>query len=104
MTSETPKRSGRPKGLPKTGGRKKGGLNKVTREAREAASQLVDDPAYRARLLADLRERKVAPAIEAMLWYYAKGKPKEIVEHRSPDGQPLSFTLKLGESSGSESA
>ena len=35
---------------------------------------------YRQKLASDLRERKVAPAIEQMLWYYAKGKPKEILE------------------------
>lgn len=63
--------SGRPKGTP----------NKVTAEARAAASELVDDPRYRARLLRDLRQRRVAPAVETMLWYYAKGKPKERVEH-----------------------
>ena len=54
--------------------------NKVTLEARKAATELVDDPAYRAKLLADLRKRKVAPAVEQMLWHYAKGKPKESVE------------------------
>jgi hypothetical protein len=63
---------GRPKGLP----------NKVTQEVQEAAAALVDDPAYRERLERDLRARKVAPAIEQMLWYYAKGKPKEIIEHQ----------------------
>jgi hypothetical protein len=40
---------------------------------------LVDDPAYRRRLLRDLRSRKVAPAIEAMLWHYAYGVPKQTV-------------------------
>jgi len=40
---------------------------------------LVDDPAYRRRLLKDLRSRKVAPAIEAMLWHYAYGVPKQAV-------------------------
>ncbi len=42
-----------------------------------AAQQLVDDPVYRRNLRIAQRDRSVAPMIEAMLWYYAKGKPKE---------------------------
>jgi hypothetical protein len=64
----------------KTGGRREGTPNKVTVEAREAAAALVDDPVYRAKLIRDLRQRKVAAAIEQMLWYYAKGKPRETVD------------------------
>ena len=62
--------TGRPKGVP----------NKVTVEAQQACAALVDDPVYREKLLADLRLREVAPGIEAMLWHYAKGKPKEQLE------------------------
>jgi hypothetical protein len=64
----------------KTGGRQKGSPNKVTGEARLAASALVDDPLYRQRLAKDMRLRRIAPAIEQMLWHYAKGKPKEGVD------------------------
>lgn len=45
-----------------------------------AANALVDDPVYRKKLAADLRARRLHPTIESMLWYYAKGKPKETVE------------------------
>jgi hypothetical protein len=61
---------GRPKGVP----------NKVTVEVREAASALVDDPVYRKKLRDDLRKRKLAPAVEVLLWHYAKGKPKETID------------------------
>ena len=43
-------------------------------------SQLVDDPVYRAKLTRDLRARRVAPPIEQMVWYYGKGKPKDVIE------------------------
>jgi hypothetical protein len=64
----------------KTGGRKKGSLNKATIEAREACAKLVDDPVYQATLRRRLLQGKLAPAMETMLWHYAKGKPKEHVE------------------------
>lgn len=61
--------AGRPKGLP----------NIATVEAREAAAQLVDDPAYREALKERLIAGRCHAAVETMLWYYAKGKPKETI-------------------------
>lgn len=66
--------SGNPKG------RKPGVPNKATTEAKLAANLMVDDGIYRRNLLKAMRKRTVAPAVETMLWYYAKGKPKERVE------------------------
>ena len=71
---------GRPKGAPKTGGRKQGTPNKVTVEVRQAAAEIVDNPQYRKNLLDRALKNELAPAIEAMLWAYAKGKPKEQVD------------------------
>jgi hypothetical protein len=53
----------------------------VSKETKLDCLQMIEDPAYRKKLLADLRLRKLRPAVECMLWYYAKGKPKEMVEH-----------------------
>ena len=64
----------------KTGGRRPGSLNKATVEAKAACAALVDDPVYRQRLATRLRAGKLSPAVECMLWYYAKGKPKEEVQ------------------------
>jgi hypothetical protein len=61
-------------------GRKKGVPNKATADAKAFAEALVDDPVYRAKLTKDLRRRKVSPPIEQMLWHYAKGKPKDVIE------------------------
>lgn len=79
--------AGRPRGIP----------NKVTEEVRAAASELVDDPVYRTKLRADLRQRKVAPVVEQMLWYYAKGKPKERVEHSSGPVLDAELVRKLSD-------
>jgi hypothetical protein len=48
---------------------------------RKACQELIDDPIYLKRLFQDLRARKVRPAVELMLWSYAYGKPKEMVQH-----------------------
>src|SRR4029453_16317983 len=64
----------------KTGGRQKGTPNRATAEAKTACSHLVDDPAYRTKLTTRLLSGTIAPAVECMLWHYAKGKPVERVE------------------------
>jgi hypothetical protein len=69
-----PGHSGNPRGRPK------GVPNKVTTEVKAVATELVDDPVYRARLRRALQTRTVAPAIEVMLWHYAYGKPKDAVD------------------------
>lgn len=61
----------------KTGGRQPGSLNNATVKAKAACVALVDDPAYRRSLGKWLRTGKLSPAMECLLWYYAKGKPKE---------------------------
>jgi hypothetical protein len=53
----------------------------ISKAARLAALDMVEDPIYRRKLLADLRARTLRPAVECMLWFYAKGKPKEMIEH-----------------------
>jgi hypothetical protein len=68
--------------LRRGGGRPKGVPNKATLEAKQACAEIVDDPIYRAKLLARARAGKLAPAMETLLWYYAKGKPKETIEYR----------------------
>ncbi len=62
-------------------GRPKGMANKVTIEVRELAQRIVMDPAYQRslhrRLLAG-----TAPQLEALLWQYAFGKPRDKIEDR----------------------
>ena len=79
----------------KTGGRRKGTPNKATAEAKEFCNSLVDDPRYQARLRLRLLAGKLPPAIESMLWHYAKGKPKEQI---GIDG-PQAVTIQWQDSS-----
>lgn len=74
-------------------GRKPGAVNKVTAEAKAACAAIVDDPIYRSMLLKRAQLGRLAPAVEAMLWHYAKGKPKEHVEVSGVDGQPINMEL-----------
>ena len=60
-------------GLRKGGpGRPKGTPNKTTTEVKLAAQALVDDPLYRKQLRRRMIGGTLAPAIEVMLWHYAK--------------------------------
>ena len=60
-------------------GRPKGRLNNKTIEAKALARQLVNDSTYRQNLLQWLQTGE-AGAMEALLWHYAFGKPKDQVE------------------------
>ena len=68
-----PGQSGNPRGRPK------GAKSRVTIEAQKACAAIVDDPVYRAKLLAAARARTLPPGVEVLLWHYAKGKPKDEV-------------------------
>lgn len=62
------------------GGRPKGVPNRATREVRELARSIVEDPGY----LEGLKKRVEAgqaPHMETLLFHYAYGKPKERIEH-----------------------
>ena len=75
----------------KVGGRRLGTPNKVTLEAMEAAAEIVDDPIYRRNLLKRARAGDLPPALEMMLWAYAKGKPHQLEDLALP-APPVSLT------------
>jgi hypothetical protein len=58
-------------------GVKKGYVKPVTVEARMLVTQLVNDAGYQARLRRDFALRRLHPTIEALVWAYALGKPKQ---------------------------
>ena len=80
-------------GHTKTAGRAKGVPNRVTVEARELAQRLVADPDYLESLERRLKQGELAPAMEAALWAYAFGKPKEA--STGPPALPARFTLNI---------
>lgn len=51
-----------------------------TDECRRISRKLLADPTYRKNLIKRLREGSIQPGVEAMLWYYGYGKPRESVE------------------------
>ena len=74
----------------KTGGRRKGTPNKVTAEARGVCAAILDDPTYRTNLTRRARAGTLAPAVEAMLWHYTFGKPKDSLDVTLNPGGDLS--------------
>lgn len=64
----------------KTGGRQPGSRNKRTADVEAFARDILEDETYRERLRLRARTGKIAPAIEALLYHYAYGKPVERVE------------------------
>jgi hypothetical protein len=68
-----------PKGR-RRGGRQKGTPNKATTEAKAFCSSIVDSPAYQNMLRQRAIEGKLAPAVECLVWAYAKGRPVDHVK------------------------
>lgn len=54
------------------------------KEAQRISRKLLTDPQYRRRLIQRLRAGIIQPGVEALLWYYAFGKPTETIESNTP--------------------
>lgn len=73
----------------KTGGRTRGTLNKTTADVAAAARALVEDSVYQVGFKARLQTGDLPPAVEAMLWHYAYGKPTEHLQLAGEGGGPV---------------
>lgn len=76
----------------KTGGRAVGTPNKRTGEVKARCRALIEAPSYVETFQQRLAAGTLPPALEAMTWHYAYGKPPEHLEHSGPQGQPIPFT------------
>lgn len=87
----------RPRGLPKTGGRKKGSVNKATKLARETAQKFLDGvPQEQLKRLWD-DARKKDPVGALRIYYTALEfcAPKLArVEQTGPDGKPQAVEIR----------
>lgn len=72
----------RKRGMPRVpgSGRKKGTPNRQVVAARELVSQMINSAEYQYRLRRDFTRRHLHPSIEALMWAYHLGKPKESIE------------------------
>lgn len=61
-------------------GRPKGATSKVTREVKQFAQSILEDPLVQQRTLEDARKGRLAPPIHSMLFHYAYGKPKDTLK------------------------
>jgi len=54
----------------------------------------IDDPVYRERLKARLLAGRLPPALECLLWHYAKGKPKDDLQVTGNERGPLEIIIR----------
>jgi hypothetical protein len=70
-----------PKGTrPPNSGRVRGTPNRISVEVKTLVAQLMTDVAYQHKLRDDFRRRKVHPTIEALIWTYHLGKPRQTID------------------------
>lgn len=75
----------------KTGGRTKGTPNKTSGVVAERCRQLIESPEYQDYFAHRLKVGQLPPALEALTWHYAYGKPKEQLEVTGPHGGPIAY-------------
>lgn len=91
--------SSRTAGLKRGGspGRPKGVPNRATREAKELAAYIYDDPEVQERMLYDARRGRLAPPIATMLMSYRWGKPKETIDLKVTERLVIEVTDAIGD-------
>lgn len=78
----------------KTGGRQKGVPNKTTGEIGARCRALLESDGYLAYFKHRLDVGSLPPALEALTWHYAYGKPMERHELSGVGGGPITLSWK----------
>lgn len=73
----------------KTGGRVAGVPNRAGGEIEARCRALIESSDYQEIFQRRFEAGKLPPALEAMTWHYAYGKPKERMELSGPGGGPI---------------
>ena len=74
-------------------GRPKGAKNKATIEAKALAREMVLNPEYLANLRTRLVEGKLAPGVESLIWLFAFGRPKNVLDVTVDPGKVIEVVL-----------
>lgn len=79
----------------KTGGRKAGVPNRATQEVEARCRALIEASDYAQSFAQRFQSGQLPPALEAMTWHYAYGKPTERMEVSGKDGGPMLHLVKF---------
>ena len=74
------------------GGRPKGSKNKTATLAGDRCRALIESEDYARYFKHRLEVGQLPPVLEALMWHYAYGKPKELHEISGPNGGPVPYT------------
>ena len=88
-------------GLRRGGGRAKGVPNKASREIKQMARELLENPDYLAMFQRRLNSGKLPPAVWTSLYHYGYGKPVETYKLDGPPSLPTIHNHFHAESSSS---
>lgn len=66
---------------------------KEAEEVRKISKKLITDKVYQAKLIEKLQDGTLHPSMQAMLWYFAFGKPMETQDEKTPVPVRLEMVL-----------
>ena len=65
-------------------------------EIRKISKKLLSRPGYQAKLIEKLEDGTLHPSIQNMLWYYAYGKPLDVLDEKKVANVEIQMVLDPG--------